>query len=68
MTTAWWDVFACGNEDLGKIFLEGSEHGVGDLMKGIWYKDSKHQLQQFLQDQFTMQLKSNLIPARMLQV
>ena len=39
------------DEDLGKIFLEGSEHGVGDLMKGIWYTDSKRQCQQFLQDQ-----------------
>ena len=34
------------NEDLGKIFLEGSEHGMGDLMKGIWYTDSKHQRHQ----------------------
>lgn len=39
------------DEDLGKIFLEGSEHGVGDLMKNIWYTDSKRQRQQFLQDQ-----------------
>ena len=39
------------DEDLGKIFLEGSEHGVGDLMKDIWYTDSKRQQQQFLQDQ-----------------
>ena len=39
------------DEDLGKNFLEGSEHGVGDLMKDIWYTDSKRQRQQFLQDQ-----------------
>ena len=39
------------NEDLDKIFLEGSEHGVGDLMKEIWYTDRKRQQQQFLQDQ-----------------
>ena len=39
------------NEDLDKIFLEGSEHGVGDLMKEIWFTDSKRQRQQFLQDQ-----------------
>ena len=38
-------------EDLDKIFLEGSEHGVGDLMKEIWYTDRKRQQQQFLQDQ-----------------
>ena len=40
-----------GNGDLDEIFLEGSEHGVGDLMKEIWYTDSKRQQQQFLRDQ-----------------
>ena len=30
---------------------EGSEHGVGEMMKDIWYIDSKRQQQQFLQDQ-----------------
>ena len=39
------------SEDLDKIFLEGSEHGVGELMKEIWRSDSKHQRQQFLYDQ-----------------
>lgn len=39
------------NKDFDKIFLEGNEHGVGDLMKEIWYTDSKRQQQQFLQDQ-----------------
>jgi len=38
-------------EELEKIFLEGSEHGVGDLMREIWYTDSKRQKQQFLHDQ-----------------
>ena len=38
-------------KELNKIFLEGSEHGVGNLMKEIWYIDSKRQRQQFLQDQ-----------------
>ena len=38
-------------EELEKILLEGSEHGVGDLMKEIWYTDSKRQKQQFLHDQ-----------------
>ena len=41
------------NEDLDKVFREGSEHGVGELMKEIWYTDSKHQQQHFLQDQST---------------
>ena len=35
------------DKDLGKISLEGSEHGMGDLMKGTWYTDCKHQHQQF---------------------
>jgi len=39
------------NETLEKIFLEGSEQGVSDLMKEIWYTDSKHQQQQFQHDQ-----------------
>jgi len=33
------------------MVLEGSEHGVGEKMKDIWYTDSKRQQQQFLQDQ-----------------
>ena len=39
------------DEELGKVFLEGSEHGVGELMKKVWYTDSKCQRQQFLHDQ-----------------
>ena len=39
------------SEDLDKIFLEGSEHGVGGLMKEIWYTDSRCQQQQFVNDQ-----------------
>ena len=39
------------DEELGKVFLEGSEHGVGELMKEVWYTDSKCQRQQFLHDQ-----------------
>ena len=38
------------SEDLDKIFLEGSEHGVGNLIKDIWYTDSRHQRQKFLDD------------------
>jgi len=44
-------VHGISDEELGKVFLEGSEHGVGELMKEIWYTDSKRQRQQFLQDQ-----------------
>ena len=39
------------DEELGKVFLEGSEHGVGELMKEVWYTDSKCHRQQFLHDQ-----------------
>ena len=39
------------DEELGKVLLEGSEHGVGELMKEIWYTDSKRQQQQFVHDQ-----------------
>ena len=39
------------DEELGKVFLEGSEHGVGELMNEVWYTDSKCQRQQFLHDQ-----------------
>jgi len=38
------------SEDLDKIFLEGSEHGVGNLIKDIEYTDSRHQRQKFLDD------------------
>ena len=39
------------DEELEKVFLEGSEHGVGELMKEVWYTDSKRQQQQYLHDQ-----------------
>ena len=34
-------------ESLEKIFLEASEHGVGSLMKDIWFTDSKRQQKGF---------------------
>ena len=39
------------DEELEKVFLEGSEHGVSELMKEVWYTDSKRQQQQYLHDQ-----------------
>ena len=39
------------DEELEKVFLEGSEHSVGGLMKEIWYTDSKRQHQRFVHDQ-----------------
>jgi len=44
-------VHQISDEELSKVFLEGSEHGVGEMMKDIWYTDSKRQQQQFLRDQ-----------------
>ena len=29
--------------DLEKLFKEGNEHGVGELMKEIWFTDKKRQ-------------------------
>ena len=40
-----------GEESLEKIFLEASEHGVGSLVKDIWFTDSKRQQKQFSHDQ-----------------
>ena len=34
-------------ESLEKIFLEASEHGVGSLMKDIWFTDSNRQQKDF---------------------
>lgn len=39
------------NDDLEKLFKEGNEHGVGELMKEIWFTDKKRQTQQFANDQ-----------------
>ena len=39
------------NDDLEKLFQEGNEHGVGELMKEIWFTDKKRQIQQFANDQ-----------------
>ena len=39
------------NDELDKLFKEGNEHGVGELMKEIWFTDKKRQSQQFAKDQ-----------------
>ena len=39
------------NDDLEKLFKEGNEHGVWELMKEIWFTDKKRQTQQFANDQ-----------------
>ena len=39
------------DDDLEKLFKEGNEHGVGELMKEIWFTDKKRQVQQFANDQ-----------------
>ena len=41
------------NDDLEKLLKEGNEHGVGELMKEIWFTDRKRQIQQFANDQAT---------------
>ena len=41
------------NDDLEKLLKEGNEHGVGELMKEIWFTDRKCQIQQFANDQAT---------------
>jgi len=38
------------NDDLEKLFKEGNEHGVWELMKEIWFTDKKRQTQQFTYD------------------
>ena len=47
-------VHEISDEELSKVYLEGSEHGVGKLMKEIWYTDGQRQRQQFLRDQSKM--------------
>ena len=39
------------NDDLEKLFKEGYEHGVGEMMKEIWFTDKKRQTQQSSHDQ-----------------
>ena len=38
-------------DELEKLFKEGDEHGVGSLMKSIWYTDRDHQKTDFCHDQ-----------------
>jgi len=44
-------VNATQSEELKKLFKEGDEHGVGGLMKSIWYTDKDCQKTDFYQDQ-----------------
>ena len=39
------------DDDLEKLFKEGNEHGVGELMKEIRFTDKERQVQQFANDQ-----------------
>jgi len=32
------------DEELEKLFQEGDQHGVGSLMKAIWFTDKKCQM------------------------
>ena len=41
------------NDDLEKLLREGNEHGVGELIKEIWFTDRKRQTQQLANDQAT---------------
>lgn len=38
-------------EELEKLFQEGNQHNVGNLMKNIWYTDKDRQRKEFAQDQ-----------------
>lgn len=38
-------------EELEKLFQEGDQHNVGNLMKNIWYTDKDRQRKEFAQDQ-----------------
>ena len=37
-------------EELEKLF-EGDQHGIGNLMKSIWFTDKQHQSAKFSSDQ-----------------
>ena len=39
------------SDELHKLFKEGNEHGVGELMKDIWFTDKKRPSQKFANDQ-----------------
>ena len=38
-------------EELEKLFQEGNQHNVGNLMKNIWYTDKDRQRKEFAQEQ-----------------
>ena len=38
-------------EELEKLFQEGEQHGVGSLMKKVWFTDKDRQKKEFFQDQ-----------------
>ena len=38
-------------EELEKLFEEGDQHGVGNLMKSIWFTDKQRQSAEFSSDQ-----------------
>jgi len=42
---------ATQSDELEKLFKEGDEHGVGSLMKTIWYTDKDRQKNDFCNDQ-----------------
>ena len=42
---------AVQDEELEKLFQEGDQHGVGSLMKTIWFTDKERQKKDFSQDQ-----------------
>ena len=38
-------------EELERLFQEGEQHGVGSLMKNVWFTDKDRQRKEFSQDQ-----------------
>jgi len=42
---------AVQDDELEKFFQEGDQHGVGSLIKTIWFTDKKWQKEEFFQDQ-----------------
>ena len=38
-------------DELEKLFQEGDQHNVGNLMKNIWYTDKDRQRKEFANDQ-----------------
>ena len=38
-------------EELEKLFEEGDQHGIGNLMKNIWFTDKQQQSNEFSCDQ-----------------